>query len=407
MKDQPTLLVLGASEDQRFAIESAKNMGCYVIAADRNPNATAFDSADEKVITCTQDIDGLIEFVHRYQKNKNIDGVMTMGSEIPMSIAILSEVIESPGISRNTAKLASNKLEMKNLWADKQVPIPWYSEVRSSEHLKDIVKEFGWDLIVKPTDRSGARGITILSDKMNLVHVFEKARSISYEGKVLVEELLPGPQLSTESIVYDDFFTTAGFSDRNYDMTEMINGSPIENGGTMPSVINQNKLTEVHKLLEKAARTLGIERGVAKGDVAFDKYGNPKMIEMAARLSGGWMSSGLIPVTTGVNIVETIIEISLGVKPDLNKLVPKWQKHAALRYFFPNPGQYKTTKNINKVQNQSWVKVLEFYKTKNDYINLPMSHGDRFGAFLVEANSRNEVINRANWVYNTIRIITG
>ena len=406
MKTPPRLLALGASEDQRFLIATAKEMGCYVIGVDQNENAPAFDIVDEKAFISTRDTDKLTNFIRQYQTKEKIDGVLTMGSEIPVTLAALSEEIGRHSLSKETAFLASNKLAMKKCWAEKNIPIPWFTELESGNHLRQIVKDRGWGLVVKPTDRSGARGITILSEGMDCMAVFEKALNFSFEKKVIVEEFLPGLQLSTESIIYDDFFKTAGISDRNYDQALKVSGVPIENGGTMPTVVEGTMLRKVDNLLEQAGRALGIRRGVAKGDVAFDADGNPRMIEMAARLSGGWMSSGLIPVTTGVNIVKTMIEIALDKTPILSASTPKICKHAALRYFFPTEGILKSIENVQTVESKPWVKVLEFYKKIGDKIASPDSHAGRFGAFLLEGDSRDQVLERASWVYDTIKIVT-
>ncbi|MEN6473619.1 MAG: phosphoribosylglycinamide synthetase [Syntrophaceae bacterium] len=404
MKDQPTVLVLGASHDQLYLIETAKRMGCYVLAVDMDPKASSFRHADEKAFISTRDIDALLTFVRAYRKRRPIDAVVTMGSEIPMTIAVLAEELGVQALSRETAHLASHKLAMKQRWAENGIPIPWFDELRSGEHLRRIVKERGWGLIVKPDDRSGARGITKLAQGMDCDAVYERAKTASFEGRVIVEEFLPGAQESTESIVYDDFFKTAGVSDRNYDMAHQLMGVPVENGGTMPSDLPGDKLREIDVLLEKAARALGITRGVGKGDIALDAQGKPRMIEMAARLSGGWMSAGLIPVTSGVNIVQTIIEISLGWEPDLDQLNERYQKHAALRYFFPPPGTLKAIDGKTAVQGQPWLKVLEFYKHPGDVIERPSSHAERFGAFLVEGDTRSEVLDRAQWVYDHIMV---
>ena len=405
MKDS-VVLILGASHDQRYLFETARRMNCHIIGIDMNPNAPCLDMADEKAIISTRDLDELLSFARAYHRKRAIHAVVTMGSEIPMTIATLSEALDLQGISRDTARLASDKLAMKRCWAEKGIPIPWFDELRSGSHLRQLVKERGWNLIVKPTDRSGARGITRLAQGMDCDAIFNKAKEASYEGHVIVEEFLPGAQESTESIVYDSFFITAGVSDRNYDMTDLLMGAPIENGGTMPSDLPTEKLKEVDQLLESAARALGITRGVAKGDVALDADGKPRMIEMAARLSGGWMSSGLIPLTSGVNIVETILEISLGRLPELKKLQPQWKKHAALRYFFPREGHLKQIDGFEQVSELPWVRMVEFYKKIGERIGRPASHADRTGGFLVEGNSRQEVLDRSACVYNRIKIIT-
>ena len=48
--------------------------------------------------------------------------------------------------------------------------------------------------------------------------------------------------------------------------------------------------------------------------------------------------------------------------------------------------------------------MLEFYHKDGDRVNLPTSHGERFGAFLVVGDSRVDVINRSKLVYDSIKI---
>lgn len=406
INDKPVVLVLGASLDQLFLIETAQAMGCFVVAVDMDPQAPAFKYADDRAVVSTRDIEGLISFARTYHKKRPINAVVTMGSDIPLSVAAVCEELKLPSISRKTALLASNKLLMKQHWKEKGIPIPWFEELESGEHLARVIRERGWELIVKPTDRSGARGITKLSEGMDTDLVFQKAKDLSFEGRVIVEEFISGEQESTESIVYKDFFITAGVSDRNYDQMDKLKGAPIENGGTMPSVLPRDKLEAMDHLLEDAARALGITSGVAKGDVVFNKYGQPVMIEMAARLSGGWMSSGLIPITSGVNIAETVVEIALGIEPDLTKLEPKFQKHSALRYFFPPPGRIVRFDGIEKTSRIKWLRGLEFYKNIGDIIGDPSSHADRAGGFILEGSSRQDVLEKAEHIYNIVRIVT-
>ena len=387
---QKAILILGGSADQLFAIETAKSMGLFVIVADRNPQALGFQYADEAVSISTRDIPARLDFVRSYRKRRPIDGVMTMGSEIPMSVAILSEELESPGVSREIAHLASDKLAMKQRWLECGVPVPWFQEVRSVSELRRIIRDRGYDLVLKPTDRSAARGVFRLSETADLDLLFGEAKSLSYAGRVMVEEYLEGPQESTESIVYDDFFTTPGCSDRNYELNPVFYPHMIENGGTMPTSLAPEQWRAFDAMLEKAARALGIRRGVAKGDGVYSPARGPVMFEMAARLSGGHMSSGLIPVSTGVNMVETMIDISVGNVPDLAQLQPKWQKGAALRYFFPRPGTWRELKGLEEVMRQPWLKALDLYYSPGDYIPRPPSHAERFGGFLVEGDTRAE-----------------
>ena len=100
---------------------------------------------------------------------------------------------------------------------------------------------------------------------------------------------------------------TPGFVDRNYEMLTRFAPHFIENGGIHPSKIQGELRKAIEGLIERAALALGIENGVAKGDVVITGDGKPMIIEMAARLSGGDFSESLIPLGCGVNIVKAAI----------------------------------------------------------------------------------------------------
>jgi len=62
---------------------------------------------------------------------------------------------------------------------------------------------------------------------------------------------------------------------------------------------------------EEGIKALGINMGCAKGDIKITSDG-PKIGELAARLSGGFMSAYTYPLSTGVDLMRAAIEIALG-----------------------------------------------------------------------------------------------
>jgi len=219
----------------------------------------------------------------------------------------------------------------------------------------------------------------------------------------MVEKFLDGLQISTETILYDDETETPGFADRNYELIDRFAPRIIENGGTVPSSLSLEEQKEVIDLVTQSAKALGVERGVAKGDVVMTDEG-PYMIEMAVRLSGGDFSESLIPLGCGVNIVKSIIQIVLGEKPDFNDLKPKFNNGVMNRYLFPDEGIFKGVKNRNEIENKEWVKKLEFFYEIGEEYNDPTSHANRFGVFIVVGKDSEEAHKRSQWVYENLII---
>src|SRR6185312_6052105 len=143
--------------------------------------------------------------------------------------------LKLPGISVVTAELACDKLAMKRRFAERGVKVPWFAEVRTVQELQRVAIERGRNLVIKPVDSRGSRGVQRIARVEDLVAAFMLARSHSPTERVMVEQYLEGPQVSTESIVTGGRCFTPGFSDRNYEHLEKYAPFFIENGGDLPS----------------------------------------------------------------------------------------------------------------------------------------------------------------------------
>jgi biotin carboxylase len=397
------LLILGASEDQLFAVKTAHEMGIEVVVVDMNPNSVGFKYADDYAEVSTRDVDALIAFIDEYQKKMEIHGVMTMGSDIPDILAALCDKFGWIGPSKQTAYWGTNKYAMKTRFKECGIPIPYFSLVDSVSELEEVIDEIKYPVVIKPVDRSGSRGVFKLDGTRNINRLFHESKSESFSGQVMVEKYLKGLQISTETILYDDEAETPGFADRNYELLDRFAPRIIENGGTVPSSLSLDVQEEVKELVTRSARALGVKRGVTKGDVVMTDDG-PYMIEMAVRLSGGDFSESLIPLGCGVNIVKSVIQIVLGEKPDFRELKPKFNRGVMNRYLFPDEGTFRSVGNREIIENKKWLKKLEFFYQIGDKYKDPTSHADRFGVFIVVGENAEEAHKHSKWVYEKLII---
>ncbi len=403
---KPTVLLLGASQDQTFAIRTAADMGIRTLVVDYNPDSPGFALADEYAVVSTRDIPALKTLCDDSKKRgHDIHGVLVMGSDIPSVVAELAAYLGTPAISLECARLCSHKLLMKQRLAACGIPVPRFAEVHDLAHLQLLLEQYGPRAIIKPVDRSGARGVFQITPEAPLATLLDASRKESVSGQVILEELLEGPQLSTESIVWQGKAYTVGYADRNYEMMERLSPRIIENGGIVPSTLTHEVQDAVAVLVERAAQALGIENGVAKGDIVITKEG-PKLIEMAARLSGGDFSESLIPLGYGVNIVAQALRIAMGYAPDLEALAPKARLWVANRYFFPPPGRLRAIQGVETLDGIPWLHKLQFWKQPGDLLPAITCHADRLGVFLVSAPDQMLLQQRIRHVYETITIVT-
>ena len=401
-----TLLILGAGSDQTYPIKIAQNEGLRVLAVDSNPEAQGFAFADEVSNVSNRDIDGLKMLCDdSLMRGYPVKGVLVMGTDIPHIAAELAIHLNIPGPSIDTGNWTTNKFQMKEKLTQAGVAVPWYALVENFDSLLKLMEEHGGDkFIIKPTDRSGARGVFIIyPNDENLESLFNESKKESDIGEVIIEEFIEGEQISTETIMWKGSAFTPGFVDRNYEMLDRFAPSVIENGGNHPSKFREKKRSDIENLVKNAAIALGIVSGVAKGDVVIKNDGTPMIIEMASRLSGGDFSESLIPLGCGVNIVKAAIQISLGKQPDLNELSDKWEKCIANRYFFSLPGKLKAIHGLEDIENIPWIEKFQISVQPGDEIKQIKFHGGRLGVFIVTGNSREEVDARVRTVYELVK----
>jgi biotin carboxylase len=222
---------------------------------------------------------------------------------------------------------------------------------------------------------------------------------------VLVERFLDGPQISSESLVVDGTVHTIGLADRNYEHLERFAPHIIENGGETPSRLDAAERLLVDNLLQRVAGALGLRSGVLKGDLVMHN-GEPHLIEVAVRLSGGYLCTHQIPLSTGVDLVAQAIRIALGETPTAAELQPTRNNGAAQRWLFPEPGRVARIAGVEAAATRPGVALCDIRVREGDYVHPMSSHRSRVGVVLATGTTRESAISRARRTIDSIEIRT-
>lgn len=381
-------------------------MGLRVVASDRDPQAPGFSLADAALTASTYDAQGTLAAVRQYLKTQGgVDGVICIATDVPYTVAYVADALGLPGIPLDAALLATDKLAMKDHFAKAGVPIPWYRSVSSAKELVEIADSKGCALVVKPVDSRGARGVLRLTGRVDLNWAYDYALSYSPKGRVIVEEYLSGPQISTESLVVNGRTYTPGFSDRNYEYLDKYTPHMIEDGGELPSFLDTDTQEAVRELVERAVASLNISNGTLKGDIVVHN-GRPYIIEVATRLSGGYFCSHEIPMNTGVDFVGASIRLALGEPVPTADLRPKFVKQVVQRYIFPEPGTVTDIRGVDEVAARDNVLLCEVRVQPGDLIGPVDSHPARAGVVMTTGADRAEAIRNAEEAVRAIKVLT-
>lgn len=392
-------MILGASILQLPAIQKAIAMGHDVVVADMDSEAIGFKEPGViKEVISTIDTPNLLDAAKRH----SIDGIMTLATDMPMrSVAIIAKELGLVGISENTALMATDKGIMRDALKKAKVPIPIYYRCQNYEdYIVAIDKLFneGHRCIIKPSDNSGSRGITLLENRdPNCIHAaFKRAQNNSRNGEILVEEYMAGQEVSVETISVDNECHVIQITDK------ITTGAPyfVEMGHSQPSQLSSDIKSLIAKLAIQANQALGIKEGPSHTEIIVTNNG-PKIVEIGARLGGDNITTILTPLSTGVDMVECCINIALGNTPDLSNRI---LKASAIKYFSFEKGRIRRISGIEDARTIPGVKQVYVVRKIGDTVDGIKSSSDRVGYVIAQATTPNEALSICDEALNRITV---
>jgi biotin carboxylase len=385
-----TLLIFGAGKEQVAAIAAAKAKGIRTLVLDMNPKAEGGALADEFHLVSTRDRDAILAFVKSYPGR--IDGVMTIASDIPHIVSAAGEALGVRHIPPAVAELCVHKLHMKERLREAGVNVPPFARISSLDDLESFIAKTGFPLVIKPVDNSGARGVQRLTKEMDIAQALDYSRGFAFGGEVIAEKFIGGLQISTEGLMHEGVFHCTGFADRNYARLDDKVPFMVEDGGDIPTILDARDKALVEAEFEKAARALGIDWGPAKGDMIFGEDGKPYVIEIAARLSGGNFCYDKVPWSTGVDIVDILVDMAVGNSIDPARFAPTRELATSQRYFFPAAGRIMDIQGLPAVRTMPHIRKVDVWAKPGQTIAAAENHPSRVGYVISCAPTREEAV---------------
>lgn len=393
------IMILGASILQLPAIEKAKEMGLRVIVVDMNPEAIGFSvEGIEKEVISTIDTPAILIAAKRHQ----IDGIMTLASDMPMrTVAAVAREMNLTGITDDTALKATNKAFMREALSMAGVPVPMFFRVSTKRDYMEAVEKIraaGHRCIIKPADNSGSRGIDLLDDfeQRTVDNAYEYSKQSSRSGELMVEEFMEGPEVSVETLSVDGTCHVIQITDK------LTTGAPyfVEMGHSQPSRLPDTVKAEIKQVAIAANHAIGIQDGPSHTEIKVTKDG-PKIVELGARLGGDNITTHLVPLSTGVDMVECCIRIALGEKPDLSA---NYERGSAIRYLLSPVGKITKINGVDSAKMVTGIKQISIVHGVGDYSREIKSSTDRVGFVITQADDAENAIKSCEKAADMIRI---
>jgi len=387
------IMILGAGILQLPAIIQAKKMGLQTFAVDIDRDAVGFAHADVCLPVSTTDIPYVVEEAKRCK----LDGIMTLASDMPIrTVAAVSKALDIPGISEETALNATNKARMRECLKAHRVPIPEFVSADSYEDYLLAIHRLGGNCIVKPVDNSGSRGVIFVgnqSDKNDVDHAFCYSKKNSKSGQIIIEEYMSGPEISVETLSVDGVVHIIAVTDK------LTSGVPefVEMGHSQPTCISDGET--IRSTAAAAAKAIGVKEGPAHIEMIITNEG-PKVVEIGARLGGDHITTELVPLSTGIDMVGCCIQLALGRRPDFEK---KYDKGAAIRYFDVPAGKIRGIDGMKESKAMPGVKQINLSKGIGDTVGEVCDSTDRIGYVIAGGRDADEAVTVCETVLRKVK----
>lgn len=313
-----SVLILGASLLQTKALEAARELGLSVHVVDGNSEALLSLQALYKIDATfahfydidLKDREGILELATKLQKEDGLLGIFTCGTDFSASVSYVTNRLGLPGHTMDAALNATVKSRMRECFAKAALPSPKYRVATTLDDAQDNIDIIGLPCVIKPVDSMGARGVRMLEREQDTEIAFLNAQAASRSSTVIIEEYMEGKEYSIDALVYNGTITITGLALRHIHYEPYF----IEMGHTMSAVLNGYEYSDIVRTFAKGVAALGLTCGAAKGDVKLTKNG-AAIGEIAARLSGGYMSGWTYPAASGFNLTKAAIQIACNMEP--------------------------------------------------------------------------------------------
>ncbi|MCW3807391.1 ATP-grasp domain-containing protein [Plebeiibacterium marinum] len=376
-KQEKKILVIPALFDHIDIINEILKRGYIAITCDNNPN-----NIGHKYSTKFKNIDLLdTPALLKFSKKEKINAIMTLSNDIgALPAAYISHQLNLPGSKPNAVKIMANKNYFRSFLKANSFNCPKYQTIEKYEDVN--LKSIDFPIIIKPTDRTGSKGVFIAKDIEELKQKIFQALEFSIEKKVIIEKYIESKfnQIHGDSIVQNNKIIFYCFGDQ-YFGKDTHKFSPIAT--VFPCSIPLRILNKIQSELNRFIELIDYKNGGLNIELRIDNNENVYFIEIAPRFGGNY-----IPKTIGyvcdLDIFQYALDLAIG-------------KNISIPYHSINPNIFQLILRSNTIGifnsvscNNNQLEIMQDFQFKNkgEYITDYPGPDDIISIYIIKAPNK-------------------
>ncbi len=388
------LAILGASYLQVPLIKKAKEMGIETHVFAWEEGAVGKELASYFYPISILDKEAILLKC----KEIGIHGITTIGTDIAMpTVNYIANRLSLIGNSMEATLISTDKYEMRKALSSKNIPCPRFSFYEIDNFQNNEGLEF--PLIVKPTDRSGSRGVTKVNSIEKTNNAILKALDNSINKRVIVEEFIQSErEFSVEFISFKGKHFPLAITDKVTTREPFF----VEVAHHQPANISTEIADNIYKVTIDVLNALEIKNGASHTEVYLLDNGEIRVVESAGRMGGELIGSHMVQLSTGFDFLMATIDVALN-QFDINKYrsIPK-KSFSGVYYILAKPGKVVSIQNNS--HNFPDIVYSEALCKIDDFVDSIVDGADKRSGILVYSSDTSKPIDDPSkvLVINTI-----
>jgi biotin carboxylase len=316
--------------------------------------------------------------------HQTIDRIVGLDEFDVLNAAKAREHLQIEGISNSYALRFRDKLRMRNLASEKEIPCPEFSGLLNPESINEFLNSVPAPWIIKPRTEVSAFGIKKCETKEQAWQVLNDLDNRNtwrdHPSQYLIERFVEGKVYHVDSVVNNGKVMACGVS---------VYGTPpmtvSHDGGVFTTSIvpyNSKERKELERLNKKLLKAFEYEKGVAHAEFLQSKAdGEFYLLEVAARVGGAYIAN-VLEHACGFNLWREWAKLEIATKEKPYKS-PKLRKDfagitlALAKEDAPDTTHYTDTEIVYRVTKSKHIGLIFYSRKEERIVELLNSYTER------------------------------
>lgn len=309
------LLLLGGSETQLISIQKAKEIGYYTVLCDYLPDNPGQYIADSFYLVSTTDKDAVLDVA----KAEQIDGIVAYSSDpAAPTAAYVANKMGLPGMNYDVVRHFCEKHLYREFLRNNGFNVPQSVKVKVPYDNKAIdYSNLRFPVIVKPTDSSGSKGVTVVENVNGIHNALLYAAEYSRNKILIIEEFIERDHpyvIEAEIFVINGKVVSWGLINS---IRDEKSNPLLPSAYSYPIDITEERKAIVKTEISRLVAATGNTSGAFNIEMIIDSHNRLFFLDAGPR-NGGNMLPEFISLISNKDIVYATLRVAMGETQNIN-----------------------------------------------------------------------------------------